>query len=396
MIKRERYLSRIRNSYASELIKVITGVHRCGKSVLLSQIIEELREAGVDDSQIISLNFEDYDNQEYTDPENLHNYIKSLATAKEKYYLFFDEVQYVRDFERVINSFRVKFDCSIFVTGSNGKLLSGDFATVLSGRFIELKMMPLVFSEYLELTKGNREDSRRLFNAFVADGGMPYIYNTESELERKLYIHDLYNSIILRDIVQRYEVKDTHLLDRIAQFFMENIGGLFSANSIAQYLKAERVSTTVDTVLSYADKLSAALLFSKVSRYDIRGKKVMSTLEKYYIADQGFLKLKKSSIEEAVGSRLENIVYNELISRGYTVYVGKTDKGEIDFVTKRYGELEYLQVTDYLSSDRVVAREFGAYDSIRDNYAKTVLSMDEIDYSRNGIKHRNIVDWLLD
>jgi predicted AAA+ superfamily ATPase len=396
MLKREIYLKKIRQSYESELIKVIIGIRRCGKSVLLNQIMDELRQQSIKDSQIIYINFEDFDFAEYTDPKKFHEYIKSLVKTDQKYYMFFDEIQYVSGFEKVINSFRVKFNCSIFITGSNSKLLSGDFATVLAGRYIQYRIMPLVFSEFMELIGAEQDKRDILFNDFLEDGGMPYIYNSVGNTERKLYIRDLYNSIILKDIVERYNIKDTNLLDRVVQFLMENIGGLFSANSIAKYLRSEKINTTVDTVLSYADKIYSSMIFDKVSRYDIRGKKVMSTLDKYYIADLGFLKLKKSSIEQKIGGRLENVVYNELLSRGYKVYIGKTVRGEVDFVADYFGEIEYYQVADYLSDEDVIKREFGAFAAIKDNYKKVVLTQDRVDYSRDGIKHINITDWLLD
>ena len=225
---------------------------------------------------------------------------------------------------------------------------------------------------------------------------MPQIFNTDSENEQKLYLRDLYNSAILKDIVERNKIKDINLLNRVIQFLMENIGGIISSNSIVSYLKNEKIQTTPDTILNYVEYITNSLIFNKVNRYDIRGKNVMSTLEKYYLSDLGILQLKKSPIEKKVGGRLENIVYNELISRGYEVYIGKTDKGEIDFVIDDFGERKYIQVADYLSSDEVIKREFGAYKSVEDNYPKYVLTMDKIDYSQNGIIHKNIIDLLLE
>lgn len=396
MIKRELYLKKLREFYDSELIKVIMGIRRCGKSVLLKQIIDEIKEKGIKEDHIIYINFEDYDFIDYTEPKKFNEYVKNMIKDKEKYYLFFDEIQDVQDFERVINSFRATMNVSIFITGSNSKLLSGELATHLTGRFISIKMMPFTYLEFLELKKSkNEEITEKTFEEFIEWGGMPLVYNTSNDMERKMYLRDLYNAIILKDIVERNKIKDISLLNRIIQFMMENIGGILSSNSIAGYLKNEKINTSVDTVMNYIDYITASSIFNKVNRYDIRGKSVMSTLEKYYLSDLGLLILKSTPIEKKVGGRLENIVYNELIARGYEVYIGKTDKGEVDFVIDKFGNREYIQVADYLSSDEVIKREFGAFKSIEDNFPKYVITMDKIDYSQNGIIHLNLEDFLL-
>ena len=396
MIKRELYLKKLRDSYDSELIKVIMGIRRCGKSVLLLQIMEELKQKGIKDDHIIYMNFEDYDFLDYTEAKEFNKYIKEKIKDKKKYYLFFDEIQNVKDFERVINSFRATMNVSIFITGSNSKLLSGELATVLTGRFISIKMMPFTYSEFLELKKSkNEEIAENILEEYIEWGGMPLIYNTNSEIERKMYLRDLYNAIILKDIVERNSIKDINLLNRIIQFMMENVGGILSSNSIAGYLKNEKINTSVDTVMNYIDYITTASIFNKVNRYDIRGKSVMATLEKYYLTDLGLLTLKSSPIEKKIGGRLENIVYNELIARGYDVYIGKTEKGEVDFVIDKFGQREYIQVADYLSSNEVIKREFGAFDYVKDNYPKYVITMDKIDYSQNGIIHLNLEKFLL-
>ena len=398
MIKRELYLKRLRDSYNSDLIKIITGVRRCGKSILLTQIMDELKEKGVDLEHIIYINFEDYDFVDFTlDPKKFNSYIKEKIKDDKKYYLFFDEIQNVKDFERVVNSFRATLNVSIFLTGSNSKLLSSELSTHLTGRYISIKMMPFTYSEFVELKKlQNEEVSDESFYEYLEWGGMPQIYNTDSEIEKKLYLKDLFNTVILKDIVEKNSIKDINLLNRIIQFIMENIGGIISSNSIAKYLKKENINTSVDTVLNYMEYIRASMIISKVNRYDIRGKNVMATLEKYYASDLGLLQLKKTPIEQKVGGRLENIVYNELIARGYDVFIGKTDNGEIDFVVEGFKEKFYVQVANILSDDEVVKREFGAYDNINDNYPKYVLTMDKIDYSRNGIIHKNIIEWLLE
>lgn len=398
MIKREMYLKKIRDSYDSELIKIIVGVRRSGKSVLMMQIIDELKEKGINEDHIIYINFEDYDYTDYTKPKEFNKYIKDKIKDNDKYYLLFDEIQNVEDFEKVINSFRVTMNVSIFITGSNSKVLSGDLSTHLAGRYINIKMMPFTFSEYLELqnSQGIIKDKDEAFLEYVEWGGMPQIYNSTSIQERKMYLRDLYNTVILKDIVERNNIKDVNLLNRVIQFMMENIGGVISANSITKFLKNDNVITSVDTVLNYIEYINNSMIASKTSRYNIRGKSVMTLLEKYYVVDLGLLQLKSSQIEKKVGGRLENIVYNELIARGYDVYIGKTDNGEIDFVVDDFGDRFYIQVADYLSSDEVVEREFGAYKNVADNFPKYVITMDKINYSRDGIIHKNIIDWLLE
>ena len=398
MIKREMYLKKIRDSYDSELIKIIVGVRRSGKSVLMMQIIDELKEKGIKDDHIIYINFEDYDYIDYTEPKEFNKYVKNKIKDNEKYYLFFDEIQNVKDFEKVINSFRATLNVSIFITGSNSKVLSGDLSTYLAGRYISIKIMPFTFAEFLELQKsqGIEKTNDDAFMEYIEWGGMPQIYNSTSIQERKMYLRDLYNTVILKDIVERNRIKDVHLLNRVIQFMMENIGGVISANSIAKFLKSDNVTTSPDTILKYIEYINNSMITSKVSRYNIRGKAVMTLLEKYYLVDLGLLQLKSTPIEKKIGGRLENIVYNELIARGYDVYIGKTDNGEIDFIVDDFGNRFYIQVADYLSSDDVVEREFGAYKNVPDNFPKYVITMDKLDYSHDGIIHRNIVDWLLE
>ena len=362
------------------------------------QIIDELKERGIKDNHIIYINFEDYDYIDYTEPKKFHQLIKEKIKDKNKYYLLFDEIQNVTDFERVINSFRATMNVSIFVTGSNSKVLSSDLSTYLAGRYVSIKLMPFTFKEYLLLQEQNGlvKNLDDAFLEYIRWGGMPQIYNTVSEIERKMYLNDLYNTVILKDIVERNNINNIKLLNRIIQFMLENIGGIISAKSITDFLKKEHIKTSVDTVLNYIHYIVNSMIASKVNRYDIRGKSVMSLLEKYYLVDLGILELKNSSVEKKEGGRLENIVYNELIARGYTVYIGKTINGEIDFVVEDFNHRFYIQVADYLSSNEVIDREFGAYKVIDDNYPKYVISMDKLDYSQNGIIHKNIIDWLLD
>lgn len=397
MIKREIYLKKIRASYDSDLIKVIIGVRRSGKSVLLKQIIDELKEKNVDKNHIIYMNFEDFEFDDYRNSKLFYSFVKEKIKDKNKYYLFFDEIQNVDRFEEVINSFRAVFNVSIFITGSNSKLLSGELATHLTGRYISYKVKPFSFREFIELneTNGISKTKKEAFEEYINWGSMPQIYTTIDEFIRKTYLRDLYNSIMHVDVVKRNNIKDIDLLNRVMQFIMENVGGIISCNSISNYLKSENLKVANDTIMNYVEYINNSMIIEKVNRYDIRGKSVMATLEKYYLSDLGILQLKKSTYEKKVGGRLENIVYNDLISRGYNVFIGKTDRGEIDFVCENFGEIIYIQVADYLSSEEVVAREFGAYKQVKDNFKKYVITMDEFDYSQNGIIHINIIDFLL-
>lgn len=365
--------------------------------MLLKQIEEELFENGIDKTHIIYINFEEFEYDKYKDPHEFHSYIKKQIADEQKYYLLFDEIQNVDRFEEVINSFRASLNVSIFITGSNSKLLSGELATHLTGRYISYRILPFTFREFIEINKQKNkyESNQKAFKEFIEWGAMPQVYNTEVLDERKTYLADLYNSAILVDVVKRNNIKDLNLLNKIMQCLMENIGGVISSNSISNYLKSQNLKISVDTVMNYVEYINNSLVINKVNRYDIRGKNVMATLEKYYVSDLGMLQLKKSSIEKKIGGRLENIIYNELLSRGYTVYIGKTDRGEIDFVCESFDDFFYIQVADSLSSQEVVDREFGAYKQVKDNYKKYVITMDELDYSQNGIIHKNIIDFLV-
>ncbi len=395
MIKRERYLSKIRDFYDSDLIKVITGIRRSGKSVLLSQIMQELIERGVARNHIIHINFEDLDYSDVSDAKALDTHVKSKIIDDQKYYIFLDEVQNVTEFEKAVNSLRATQNVSLFITGSNGKLLSSELATLLSGRYISVRIMPFSYREVVEYTGVENADRQDAFLKYVEWGGMPQLYNLQNESQYTAYLEDLYNSIILRDIVERYGFKDVNLLNRILQFVIENIGGIFSANSIAKYLKSEKLAVSPATIYKYLDAIESSLIISRANRYDIRGKKVIQFYEKYYVTDLGLMKLKRTSYEKSTGGRLENIVYNELLARNKKVYVGEIGDREVDFIVEDEGGLSYIQVTETLATQEVIDREFGALYDIYDNYPKLVLSMDRLDHSRDGIRHMNIVDWLL-
>lgn len=398
MIKRETYMKRIRPFIGNELIKVMTGIRRAGKSVMLELIKEELIASGVSAENFISINFEDL---RYTDLLNamaLHEEIlKRAANLNGKVYLFFDEIQEVADWEKCINSFRVSLDCDIYITGSNANLLSGELATYLGGRYVEFVIYPFSFTEFLELyhTIDATASVQQCFQKYLVAGGMPYLSNIRYEEEpAKQYLTDLFNSVQLKDIVKRNKVRDVDLLERIIAYVMANVGTTFSASSLVKFLKNERRTTSTDTVLNYIKYCCDAYLFYQVKREDLQGKQILSTNEKYYIVDHGIREAVFGGNMRDINLILENIVYMELLRRGYKVTVGKAGTKEIDFVCNQRGEKLYIQVTYLLADESTIDREFGVYDSIKDNFPKYVITMDELDMSRNGIKHLNIRDFL--
>lgn len=398
MIKREMYMKRIRPFIGNDLIKVMTGIRRAGKSVMLELIQEELIASGIDADNFICINFEDLRNVHLLNAMALHEEIlKRAEQLKGKVYLFFDEIQEVEDWEKCINSFRVSLYCDIYITGSNAKLLSGELATYLGGRYVEFVIYPFSFLEFLELyhTVNPTASVQECFQKYLLVGGMPYLSNIRYEEEpSKQYLSDLFNSVQLKDIVKRNKVRDVDLLERIIAYVMANVGTTFSASSLVKFLKNEHRTTSTDTVLNYIKYCCDSYLFYQVKREDLQGKQILTTNEKYYIADHGIREAVFGGNMRDINLVLENIVYMELVRRGYKVTVGKTGTKEIDFVCEQRGEKLYVQVAYLLADESTVNREFGVYDTIRDNFPKYVVTMDEIDMSRNGIKHRNIRDFL--
>ncbi|WP_346910179.1 ATP-binding protein [Faecalicatena orotica] len=395
MIKRETYLKRIRGFYDKDLIKVITGIRRCGKSVLLMQIMDELKTRGIGKDQILYINFEDYDYSFIRTGMDLHDYVKSQITTDKKYYLFFDEIQTVPDFERVINSLKVKYNTSIFITGSNGKLLSGELATFLTGRYVSFRIMPFTFREMCELKQIKPGDvTDELFYDYITWGGLPQRFQMEGEEQTKTFLRDVYDAIVLKDIVQRAGIKDIELFNRIIEYLVCNPSQTFSATAISDYFLSINWKVSRETIYNYLEHITSSLIMSKASRYDIRGKRILTKLDKYYLTDMGLGRIRNSGFKLEMGALLENVVYNELLVRGYEVYVGKTRNGEIDFVAVNGTDKEYYQVAYYLADQRVIDREFGVYRQVADNYPKYVLSMDKMDFSRDGIIHQNILEFL--
>lgn len=395
MIIREKNLKEIRPFYDEDLIKVITGIRRSGKSVLLNQIKEELYEK-VEESHVIYINFEDVTYADIEDFKDLNNYVIDKIKDDKKYYLLFDEIQYVSKWEKVINSLKATKNVSIFITGSNSDLLSGDLATYLSGRYVSFYVQPLTFSEVclLKDTKNNLED---LFLDYMKWGGLPQRFRFNDEKQIRTYLSDVYDSIVMKDIIKRFNVTDIDLFNRILEYIMTNPAQSFSVDNMCNYLKnKDDRSVGKETIYNYLEYMCKALLIKKVDRYDVRGKRILNGKYKYYLTDLGLGRIMNTSKKEQMGAYLENIVYNELVYRGYDVKIGSFENGEIDFIALKDGNKEYYQVCFLLGDNEdVIKREFGAFNLVSDNYPKYVLSFDKFDMSENGIIHKNIIDWLL-
>ena len=399
MIKREEYMSRIRPFIGNELIKVLTGVRRSGKSVMLELIQDELIAQGVSGSQLIKLNFEDMGNAKLCTAEALHTEVtRRISGIDGKAYLFFDEIQEVTEWEKCANSLRVEFDCDIYITGSNAKLLSGELATYLAGRYVEFIIYPFSFGEFLELYNSvfPKAQKQEAFTKYLTLGGMPYLGNLRFEdTPAQVYLQDLFNSAVLKDIIKRNKVRDVDLLERIIAYVFGGVGTTFSAASISKYLKSENRVAAPETTMNYIKYCLDAFLIYQARRQDLQGKKLLAVNEKYYVVDHGIREAVYGGNTKDVNLILENIVYMELLRRGYRITVGKTGLREIDFVCEKKNEKLYVQVSYLLASEETILREFGAFESIRDNFPKYVVSMDELDMSREGIKHKNIREFLL-
>lgn len=400
MIKRESYMKKIRPFINSDLVKVLTGIRRCGKSVMLDLIKKELLQQGVTPQQLISYNFENMSFARLCNAQALHDEIINKTQALTgKIYLFFDEIQEVKDWEKYINSLRIELNCDIYITGSNAKLLSGELATYLAGRYVEFVIYPFSFSEFIELynTIQPNTSETECFKKYLHFGGMPYLATLQyNEAACKQYLQDVYTSVELKDIVRRNNIRDVDMLERILTYITANIGTIFSANVLSKYLKSEGRSMATETIINYVKACTDAFLFYQVKRQDVQGKKLLAINEKYYVADHGIREAVFGGNMKDINLILENIVYLELLRRGYKVSIGKVDTKEIDFVCEKQDQKIYIQVTYLLAAEETIQREFGVYSAITDNYPKYVLSLDEFDMSRDGIIHKNIRDFLLD
>ena len=399
MIKRELYLEKIRRLINTEPIKIITGVRRSGKTYLLHSIKEELIEQGISKENIFLISFE---SQKYNKIQNfreldvcVNNLIKNTSG---KIYLLFDEIQNIRGWEKSINSYRVDFDCDIYITGSNSELLSGELATLIAGRYFHIDVYPFSFKEFLQYKKEiNRIDIKnkelQLFNEYVKYGGMPSLQQVQG-IDKFSYLEDIYSTILLKDIISRHNLRNAEILNRILTFIISNIGQPVSANGISKYLKHENLKVSADTVLNYLSFSQNACFIHEAKKENLKGKKVLKTNGKYYLVDHGFNQAIIGKDMENTGQILENIIYIELLRRGYDVKVGDINGKEVDFVCNKADRKIYIQVTYLLSGKETVKREFGYLRAIGDDYEKYVLSMDNLDFSNTGIKHMNIIEFL--
>lgn len=400
-IIRSAYFNKILPFIDKPLVKVITGIRRCGKSVMMEQLQAYLVKNGVGAERILSLNFESFTDERVKSFETVTSAVKALAesSGNKKLYLFFDEIQELDGWEKLINSYLIDFDCDIYITGSNAKLLSGELATYLAGRYIEIKMYPFSFAECFEaLTLLNDKISpKEAFDIYVNTGGYPFLYNFAfTETQKKQYLDDIFNSIILKDICNRYKIRDVAFLKSLITFFISNIANTFSSSSLIKYLKNEKRSVSTETVYNYLEYCKEACLLHLAPRQNLEGKEILSTQEKIFIADHGIRQALFMKNQRDINQILENIVYIELLRRGYSVTVGKAKNQEIDFCAQNENGIEYFQVCYLLASDETVEREFGVFGGVKDNYPKFVLSLDDFDFSQDGIIHKNIIKWLLE
>lgn len=396
MIKRKFYLEKIVKLIDTEDIKVITGVRRCGKTVLLKQIIDELENRGIASENIIYMSFESSKYKNIRNDDDLDEFIFSKTNnLNGKIYLLFDEIQKVKNWEVSLNSYRVDLECDIYITGSNSQLLSGELATLISGRYISINMLPFSFKELIQYHDEMHEniDEIKLFEQYLSYGGFPGLLNYENE-EKEKYLYDLYSTIVLNDILYKNKVKDLDLLERLMEFMISNIGQLFSANSISKYIKNENRKTTPHTIINYMDYVRNAFIFYQIKRENIKQKRKLLISDKYYLVDFGFYFIFNGSTQRNWGQLLENIVFLELIRQGYSITIGKIQDLEVDFVCRKANQIKYIQVSQSILDENTRKREFKSLEKISDSYPKYVISMDSFDFSANGIIHLNIIDFL--
>lgn len=401
MIKRELYLKKIRKLINKEEIKVITGVRRSGKTCLLRLIKEELLGMGVSEENIHYITFESAKFDSIKDYRDLNEYIfKITADNKGKVYLLFDEIQFVDNWEKSINAFRVDLNADIYITGSNSDLLTGDLATLLSGRYIRINIYPFSFKEILDYYKNKgviiTEDKKlKLFNQYLNYGGFPGLLKYDS-FEKLDYLRDIFDTIVLNDILLKNNIKNTHLLQKLILYIINTISQPFSSVSISKFLKNEGIKTTPKTILNYMNYITKSFLFYGAKREDLRGKSILKSNEKYYIVDQGLYYLFNDENKRSMGSLLENIVYVELIRRGYNVTIGKLNGFEVDFVCKKPNETFYIQVSESILGEDTRKRELRPFEKIRDNYPKYILTLDNYNLPTGSYIQKNIIDFLLE
>lgn len=383
-------------------IKVIAGIRRCGKSVVLQLIAEELERRGITKEHIVYMNFESFEWMDIADAKALYLHIKDkVAKADGKVYILLDEIQEVEDWEKAVNSFMVDWDVDVYVTGSNSRLLSSELSTYLAGRYISFHIMPLSFNEYLlfhGIASSDREKLHEEFQKYLRMGGFPAIHTVDYNYEA-IYrlVYDIYSSVILRDTVQRHGIRNVGLLERVVRFVFDNIGNRLNAKNIADYFKSQQRRVDINTVYNYLDALQGAFIIQRVPRYDIKGKELLQTNEKYFVSDLSLVYAVMGYKDRMIAGALENIVYWEMKRRGYDTFIGKQDNREVDFVGIRRDEKIYVQVTYRMEPEATVEREFAPLLAIGDHYPKFVVSMDEVWQDNiEGVRHRHIADFLTD
>ena len=399
LIARDEYLSWLLRWKDKHVIKVVSGVRRCGKSTLLRMYRDHLRELGVSDGQIVEMNFEDLAFEDIADYHTLHTYVCERLAQDAVTYVFLDEVQHVDGFEKALDSLFVKEDVDIYITGSNAYLMAGELATLLSGRYVELRMLPLSFKEFCSAEVSQGTGTRELFEAYLTRGSFPFVSEHGlDEAQATEYLRSLYNTILLKDVVQRMGVRDVGELENVTKFLLHNVGGRVSLRKIADTLTSSGARVDQRTVGRYVQGLTDSLFLYAAPRYNVKGRRLLTTNGKYYAVDVGFRRALVRGKESDVGHLLENVVYLELLRRGFTVYVGDVADGEVDFVAMRGSEVEYFQVSATTIDDATLARELRPLRRLDDNYPKTLLTLDDVfstmDYS--GVKKRNVIDWLLE
>jgi uncharacterized protein len=400
MISRPIYLKQLQRFINKPQIKIITGIRRSGKSTVLNLLKETLLSSGVRENQLISLNFESFAFSEFTTAQKLYDFVKGKIQPSQKTYLLLDEIQEVDDWEKVVNSLMVDFDMDIYITGSNSHLLSSELATYLAGRYVEISVFTLSFREFLDFRKHYFPKYETKFNPFVAYlrmGGFPVIHtvNYDEESAYKV-VRDIYSSVILRDTVQRYKIREVELLERVIRYAFDNIGNTFSGKNVADYFKNQQRKTDINTIYNYLHALEGAFILYRVPRYDIKGKELLKTQEKFYASDVSLIYATMGYRDRMISGILENIVFLELKRRGYEVYIGKLDNKEIDFIAEKQGDRVYIQVAYKLESSQTIEREYSPLLQLADQYPKYVITMDDFwKDTIEGVRHLHITDFLL-
>ncbi|MCA0334751.1 MAG: ATP-binding protein [Bacteroidetes bacterium] len=399
MIERNTYIQQIVPFIDKPQVKIITGIRRSGKSFVLRLLLEELTNKGIKPKQVISVNFESFEYADLLNAKELYNYLKQQIKNKQRYYILLDEIQEVHEWEKVINSLLVDFNVDIYITGSNSHLLSSELATYLAGRYVEIPIYTLSYREFLDFRKSyfSQEQQHNTFEYYLRMGGFPVIHTTQyAEETAYKVVYDIYSSVILRDTVQRYKIRDVELLERVIKYAFDNIGNTFSGKNVADYFKSQQRRIDINTVYNYLNALEGAFILYRVPRYDIKGKEILKTQEKYYVSDISIIYATMGQRDRLISGILENIVFLELKRRGFKVYVGKLDSSEIDFVAQQRAKKIYIQVAYKLENEQVVKREFGNLLNINDQYPKYVVTMDEFwKDSIEGVQHLYITDFLM-